>query len=154
MKRRVLEEVGEEETLFLDATAIATALLGDSIASNLFLLGVAFQRGLVPVSGAALERAVELNAVAVEFNKQAFLYGRRYAHRPEQVLALLPRREAVEQPTTLDALIDDRAARLVEYQDEAYAGAIAARSNGCATWTRARRRRIRRPPWRRKRCTS
>jgi indolepyruvate ferredoxin oxidoreductase len=70
-----------------------TALLGDSIASNLFLLGVAFQRGLVPVSGAALERAVELNAVAVDFNKQAFLYGRRYAHRPEQVLALLPRRE-------------------------------------------------------------
>jgi indolepyruvate ferredoxin oxidoreductase len=121
MKRRVLEEVGEEETLFLDATAIATALLGDSIASNLFLLGVAFQRGLVPVSGAALERAVELNAVAVDFNKQAFLYGRRYAHRPEQVLALLPRRETVEQPTTLDALIDDRAARLVEYQDEAYA---------------------------------
>jgi indolepyruvate ferredoxin oxidoreductase len=99
----------------------------------------------VPVSGAALERAIELNAVAVDFNKQAFLYGRRYAHRPEQVLALLPRREAVEQPTTLDALIDDRAARLVEYQDEAYAGAIAARSNGCATWTRARRRRIRRP---------
>jgi hypothetical protein len=60
--------------------------------------------------------------VAVDFNKQAFLYGRRYAHRPEQVLALLPeRREAVPGSTTLDALIDDRAARLVEYQDEAYA---------------------------------
>lgn len=120
MKKRVLEQVGDEDCFFLDASHIATTLLGDSIASNLFLLGVAWQRGLVPVSAAALERAIELNEVAVEFNKKAFLYGRRYAHRPEQVLALFPERQRLAQLST-DTLIEDRAQRLEEYQDEAYA---------------------------------
>ncbi|MDP5052850.1 MAG: indolepyruvate ferredoxin oxidoreductase family protein, partial [Congregibacter sp.] len=120
MKQRVLEEVGDSDCHFLDSSRIATTLMGDSIASNLFLLGYAWQRGLVPVSAAALERAIELNAVAVDFNKQAFLYGRRYANRPEQVLALLPESVAIAQLTT-PALIDDRAARLLEYQDAAYA---------------------------------
>lgn len=120
MKQRVLEEVGDTDCHFLDSSRIATTLLGDSIASNLFLLGYAWQRGLVPVSAAALERAIELNGVAVDFNKQAFLYGRRYANRPEQVLALLPESVAIAQLKT-DALIEDRAARLVDYQDESYA---------------------------------
>ncbi|MDP5070514.1 MAG: indolepyruvate ferredoxin oxidoreductase family protein, partial [Congregibacter sp.] len=120
MKQRVLEEVGDSDCHFLDSSRIATTLMGDSIASNLFLLGYAWQRGLVPVSATALERAIELNAVAVDFNKQAFLYGRRYANRPEQVLALLPESVAIAQLTT-PALIDDRAARLLEYQDAAYA---------------------------------
>ncbi|MEM1403297.1 MAG: indolepyruvate ferredoxin oxidoreductase family protein [Pseudomonadota bacterium] len=120
MKQRVRSEVGDEDCHFLDSTRIATALLGDSIASNLFLLGVAWQRGLVPVSAAALEAAIELNGVAVDFNKQAFLYGRRYANRPEQVLALLPE---YQKPAdlALEELIADRARRLTEYQDEAYA---------------------------------
>jgi indolepyruvate ferredoxin oxidoreductase len=121
MKQHVLEEVGDADCHFLDSSSIATALLGDSIASNLFLLGVAWQRGLVPVSAEALDRAIELNAVAVEFNKQAFLYGRRYANRPEQVLALLPERKGLPS-FTVDELIDDRAVRLADYQDEAYAG--------------------------------
>jgi indolepyruvate ferredoxin oxidoreductase len=120
MKARVLEEVGDSDCHFLDSSYIAGQLLGDTIASNLFLLGVAWQRGLVPVSAQALERAIELNAVAVDFNKRAFLLGRRYAHRPEQVLALLPERATVPTLTTA-ALIDDRAARLSEYQDDAYA---------------------------------
>ncbi len=120
MKRYVLDEVGDADCHFLDSSRIATALLGDSIASNLFLLGVAWQRGLVPVSAEALDRAIELNAVAVDFNKQAFLYGRRYANRPEQVLALLPEQKPVTA-LALDELIADRASRLTDYQDEAYA---------------------------------
>ena len=119
MKRRILDEVGDEDCLFLDSSRIATALLGDSIASNLFLLGVAWQQGLVPVSSAALEQAIELNGVAVEFNKKAFLYGRRYANRPEQVLALIP--EQSPAPSwDLDALVEDRVQRLGDYQDAAY----------------------------------
>jgi indolepyruvate ferredoxin oxidoreductase len=121
MKQRVLEEVGEDDCHFLDASRVATALLGDSIASNLFLLGFAWQRGLVPVSAEALERAIELNAVAVDFNKQAFLYGRRYAHQPERVLALLPEKRQLALPANLDALVKDRAARLADYQDDGYA---------------------------------
>jgi indolepyruvate ferredoxin oxidoreductase len=120
MKARVSDEVGAEDCFFLDASRIATALLGDSIAGNLFMLGVAWQRGLVPVSAAALERAIELNAVAVDFNKKAFLYGRRFANRPDQVLALIPERERLPLLST-DELIADRAERLTEYQDAAYA---------------------------------
>ena len=120
MRERVRAQVGGDDCHFLDSTRIASALLGDSIASNLFLLGYAWQRGLVPVSAAALERAIELNAVAVAFNKRAFLYGRRCAHNPRQVLALLPRARRLPSLST-DALIEDRARRLLEYQDEAYA---------------------------------
>ncbi|WP_439102508.1 indolepyruvate ferredoxin oxidoreductase family protein [Congregibacter sp.] len=120
MKQRVLEEVGDSDCHFLDSSRIATTLMGDTIAGNLFLLGYAWQRGLVPVSSASLERAIELNGVAVDFNKQAFLYGRRYANRPDQVLALLPEAKTVATLSTAE-LIEDRAARLVDYQDERYA---------------------------------
>ena len=126
MKRRILDEVGDDGCHFLDSSRIATALLGDSIASNLFLLGVAWQQGLVPVSASALEQAIELNGVAVDFNKRAFLYGRRYAHRPEQVLALIPERPAAPE-WNLDALVKDRRERLTQYQNAAYAERYQAR---------------------------
>ena len=64
---------------------LATGLLGDSIATNLFMLGFAYQRGLVPVSAEAIERAIELNGVAVEFNRRAFRWGRRAAVDPALV---------------------------------------------------------------------
>ena len=70
---------------FLNATELATGLLGDSIAGNLFMLGFAYQRGLVPLSGEAIERAIALNGVAVEFNHAAFRWGRRAAIDPEFV---------------------------------------------------------------------
>src|SRR5205814_10548915 len=64
---------------FLDGARPATGLLGDSIASNLFILAYAYQRGLVPVSAAAIEQAITLNAVEVKFNLDAFCWGRRAA---------------------------------------------------------------------------
>jgi indolepyruvate ferredoxin oxidoreductase len=68
--------LGGAEPLLLDATQLATALLGDAIATNLFMLGYAWQRGLVPVSFAALMRAIELNGAAVAMNQRAFAWGR------------------------------------------------------------------------------
>ncbi|MBK6333895.1 MAG: indolepyruvate ferredoxin oxidoreductase family protein [Thermomonas sp.] len=62
--------------LQIDATRIATALMGDAIAANLFMLGYAWQQGLVPISFDALMRAIELNGAAVEMNKTAFAWGR------------------------------------------------------------------------------
>ncbi|MBI3993227.1 MAG: indolepyruvate ferredoxin oxidoreductase family protein, partial [Candidatus Lambdaproteobacteria bacterium] len=72
--------IGKDAADFVDATRLATALLGDSIATNPFMLGFAWQRGLVPLAEASILRAIELNAVAVEANKQAFRWGRRAAH--------------------------------------------------------------------------
>ncbi|GAB1406651.1 indolepyruvate ferredoxin oxidoreductase family protein [Thermomonas brevis] len=64
------------QPLQIDATHIATALMGDAIAANLFMLGYAWQQGLVPISLDALMRAIELNGAAVEMNKTAFAWGR------------------------------------------------------------------------------
>ncbi|HEY4556446.1 MAG TPA: DUF6537 domain-containing protein, partial [Lysobacter sp.] len=74
-----------ERLAVVDATQLATALLGDAIATNLFILGYAWQRGLVPLSFGALMRAVELNGAAIEMNKTAFAWGRLAAVDPVAV---------------------------------------------------------------------
>src|SRR5690606_481339 len=71
--------------LQIDATRVATALMGDAIATNLFMLGYAWLRGLVPLSFEALMRAVELNGAAVDMNKTAFAWGRLAAIDPDAV---------------------------------------------------------------------
>ncbi len=75
---------GESPEL-VDATDLATRLLGDSIASNLFMLGYAWQKGWVPLSHAALMRAIELNGVAIPMNQAAFNWGRLAAVDMAQV---------------------------------------------------------------------
>ena len=63
--------------------------MGDPIASNMFMLGAAWQRGLVPIRREAIERAIELNGVAIDANKQAFEWGRRAGHDPMSVETLV-----------------------------------------------------------------
>ena len=121
MRKKASAEVGQQLE-FVHASEIALALTGDAIGTNLFLLGYAWQRGWVPVTQEALERAIELNAVAVEFNKNAFLLGRRFAHQPKLVESLLPKVASdTDTDLTLDALLDDRFQRLVAYQSAGYA---------------------------------
>ena len=122
MQASIVEAIGRDPCDFLDAEALATALLGDTIATNLFLLGFAWQKGMVPVSFEALQQAIELNGVAVEMNRKAFLWGRRAAvDLPAVAASAAP---ASAQPTrskSLDEVIERRIAFLTEYQDEAYA---------------------------------
>ena len=125
LRARIEEATGPGATEFVDATRLATALLGDSIASNLFMLGYAWQKGLVPLSGEAIDRAIELNGVAIEFNRKAFLWGRRAAHdRAEVERAAAPKDEAAGAEglsQTVDEAIARRVAFLTQYQDAAYA---------------------------------
>ncbi len=122
MRRAIAEATGEGKDRFVDATRIATALLGDSIAANLFLVGFAWQRGLVPLTSEAIERAIELNGVAVDFNKQAFLWGRRAAHDLAAVDRIaFPRPPQDRVPDDLETLIAHRKKFLSEYQDASYA---------------------------------
>ena len=79
LKQSIIAEIDPEHGHFVDATRIATALLGDAIFANFFLLGLAYQQGLVPLVAASIEEAITLNGVAVDKNIQAFLWGRRYA---------------------------------------------------------------------------
>jgi len=107
---------------FLDAQHIATRLMGDAIATNLFLLGYAWQKGMVPVSHEALMSAIELNATAVPMNKQAFLWGRRAACDLPAVERLAqPAPVAPPKAKTLEETIATRVAFLTAYQDAAYA---------------------------------
>ncbi len=131
LQRSIAAAVGEVGTEFVEATRLATALLGDSIAANLFMLGYAYQRGLVPVSAEAIEQAIELNGVAVGFNHAAFRWGRRAAVDPATVEARAMPKTALPdshvRSETLDAAIARRIAFLTEYQDRAYAERYAAR---------------------------
>jgi indolepyruvate ferredoxin oxidoreductase len=129
LQRSIADAAGSDNTEFLDATGLATGLLGDSIASNLFMLGYAYQRGLVPVSAEAIERAIALNGVAVEFNQSAFRWGRRAAVDPELVEARATPAAAIPEShrlsESLDQVIERRIAFLTEYQDATYAGRYA-----------------------------
>ena len=121
---RIRAAAGGANVQLLDATRIATRLLGDAIASNLFLLGFAYQRGLVPVSGVAIERAIELNGVAVEMNREAFRWGRRAGRDLGAVEGLAATGdEGLEPPApkTLDEFVERRVADLTEWQNAAWA---------------------------------
>nr|WP_288466441.1 indolepyruvate ferredoxin oxidoreductase family protein [uncultured Pseudomonas sp.] len=122
MRQALIDAVGAEKTWFVDAASLATRLLGDSIATNLFMLGYAYQKGLVPISAQAIDKAIELNNVAVEFNQQAFLWGRRAAYDAAAIERLVrPQGDESKRCSTLDEVIEDRVARLTAYQNARYA---------------------------------
>ena len=131
LRRSIAAAVGQGGAEFVEATRLATGLLGDSIATNLFMLGYAYQGGLVPVSAAAIERAIELNGVAIAFNRAAFAWGRRAAVNPAAVEArALPQAAQPEShrlSETLDEIISRRVEFLTGYQNAAYAERYAAR---------------------------
>jgi len=108
--------IGDEALQVLDATMIATDILGDAIYANVLMLGAAWQAGLVPLSEDALKRAIELNGAGVEGNKAAFDLGRWAVADPGAVAGLM-RSDVVDLPETLDEVIAHRAERLRAYQN-------------------------------------
>ncbi|MCX8101556.1 MAG: indolepyruvate ferredoxin oxidoreductase family protein [Geminicoccaceae bacterium] len=125
MLERIEDAVGPGAVELVEAGRLALRLLGDSIATNMLLLGFAFQRGLVPVSAAAIDRAIELNGAAVAMNRRAFALGRLAAHDPRAVEALagpaVGPSDAHRLSTSLEELVTRRVAHLEAYQDRAWA---------------------------------
>jgi indolepyruvate ferredoxin oxidoreductase len=136
--RKIVEAVtvalGGGKPEMIEATEIATALCGDSVAANVFMLGYAWQKGWVPLALESLLRAVELNAAAVEMNKAAFNWGRLAAHDPgraRDAAGLVPASAAKASNAAplddhaLSTSLDDQIARRVKflsgYQNAAYA---------------------------------
>jgi indolepyruvate ferredoxin oxidoreductase len=117
---------GHERVETLDAQALAEAWLGDSILSNMLTVGYAWQRGLLPVGLAALQRAIELNGVAVETNKLAFSLGRLEAANPQALRDLLRWAPEAREPETLQGLVAAGVAHLAAYQNAACAQRYAA----------------------------
>jgi indolepyruvate ferredoxin oxidoreductase len=128
MRHNVVDAVGEDCVDFVDAGRIATALLGDSIAANMFMLGYAYQLGLIPLSSESIEAAIELNGAALQMNKNAFLWGRRaVVDLPAVERLLAAGRSAADQgvsPRPAESLAERIAVRekfLTDYQNAAYA---------------------------------
>jgi indolepyruvate ferredoxin oxidoreductase len=133
---RAIREAAGERVDFLNVTELALALLGDSIAANMFMLGYAWQKGLLPLSEAALLRAIELNGEAVAMNHSAFAWGRRAAHDLPSVTtvvsSLRERNPARDVSHSLEEAIDRRVAFLTDYQNAAYAARYRARVDAVA----------------------
>jgi indolepyruvate ferredoxin oxidoreductase len=122
MQGALRDAIGDKNLDIIDATGIASALMGDSIATNAFMLGFAFQKGAIPLSLEAILRAIEINGAAIEMNKQAFTWGRLAAHDIARVRSVIQfRTRAATTTRTLDESIAYRAKFLAEYQDQSYA---------------------------------
>ncbi|MDG1231277.1 MAG: indolepyruvate ferredoxin oxidoreductase family protein [Pseudomonadales bacterium] len=123
VEARLLDGLGNSHATFLDASDLATKLLGDSIGSNLFLVGYAWQLGLIPITREAIFKAIELNGVKIDWNKEAFSWGRKAADNLEAVQSIADRnkREKRTVPHELEAMIEFYAQELTAYQDAAYA---------------------------------
>jgi len=113
----------KDRNLFLDASRLAEGLFASHMAVNIFLLGAAWQGGLVPISEAAIEEAIRLNKVDAERNVQAFLWGRKYYYDAQAVESLIAPSAA---PADGRSLAERRTADLTRYQNAAYAARYAA----------------------------
>ena len=107
---------------FLDFTKAAEGLLGDSIATNMMMMGYAYQQGLLPLQVASIEQAIELNGVSIKMNMLAFQLGRLAAADPERLAAMLKGTDGVtaqktQDEMTLDEIVAHRSAMLTDYQN-------------------------------------
>ncbi len=115
------EACGDGGVHIVDATSLATALMGDAVYTNMFLLGIAVQLGRIPVRLPALERAITLNGRAVDANQRALSWGRLWAHDREAVeqaaRPLLRDGQVDGLATTLDGIVEKRVTELTAYQN-------------------------------------
>jgi len=118
----VLETALRKDSSFFDFTKPAETLLGDSIATNMMMMGYAYQKGLLPLSAASIEQAIEINGVAIKMNTQAFQLGRLAAADPARLAAMMKGQDETVAPKTLDEMTLDeviahRSAYLTGYQN-------------------------------------
>ncbi|HZP71276.1 MAG TPA: indolepyruvate ferredoxin oxidoreductase family protein [Pseudolabrys sp.] len=126
LRRAIMTHAGRDRSHFVDAGRLATALLGNSIGANMFMLGYAYQLGALPLSADAIERAIEMNGEAVPMNIAAFRYGRRAAADPKALETLIEprpqeRNDSLRLSQSFAETVDRRAEFLTAYQDANYA---------------------------------
>jgi len=119
----VLESALRKESVFFDFTKPAELLLGDSIATNIMMLGYAYQKGLLPLSAEAIEKAIEVNGVSIKMNTEAFRLGRLAAVDPARLETMMKGQDVVAAPKSLEAMsldeiIAHRSQLLTEYQNK------------------------------------
>ena len=129
LRDELARRTGGSRNVYVDASQIVTALLGNAVTANVFLVGVAYQAGFIPLPGEAIERAIELNGTAVDANLAAFRWGRRWIIDRGRVEAAAGASIAYDLPPFPIKKIDDpalrqfterRAADLAGYQNSSY----------------------------------
>ena len=125
MKLAIKARVNEGNSVFHDFSQLAAKLLGDAIYANAILLGVAWQKGSIPLSKASIQQAIKLNGAGVEGTLMAFELGRWVAHDADAVYAMIA--PVAKQEQTLGDIIAKRIAFLAGYQNHAYAEKYKAR---------------------------
>jgi indolepyruvate ferredoxin oxidoreductase len=119
----VLETELRKDSAFFDFTKPAEALLGDSIATNIMMMGFAYQRGLLPLSAESIQQAIEVNGVSIKMNTQAFQLGRLAAADPARLAAMMKGQDDDAAPVksldamSLDEIITHRMSLLTDYQN-------------------------------------
>jgi indolepyruvate ferredoxin oxidoreductase len=118
----VLETALRKDSSFFDFTKPAEILLGDSIATNMMMMGYAYQKGLLPLEAKSILQAIEVNGVAIKMNTQAFQLGRLAAADPARIVAMMKGQDDTVAPKTLEAMsldeiIAHRSALLTDYQN-------------------------------------
>ena len=118
-----LKEIASPELMHIvNATKFATSLMGNSIAANLFLVGYAIQKGLFPISLSAIERAIELNGVSIDMNKESIYWGRLAAVDIKKLETITSAdNKSIDYSESLSSMIDDRYNFLISYQNIKYA---------------------------------
>jgi len=124
--RAAIDQATAGNATFLDASQLATRLMGDSIATNLFLLGYAYQQGRIPLSAEAIHRAIELNGVAIQQNRDSFQWGRLAVTHPERVREMAGIEDEAPRTPTLEDVLAHRSTFLTAYQGPALATRYAA----------------------------
>ena len=118
---KVMPRADQERVMSIDATRIAQIMLGNAVGANLFLVGYAWQKALIPLDAAHIDRAIELNGTEIAMNKRAFGLGRIAAARPDLVALWLRGHEEAHIPDTLGDLLADRMPRLRDWGGDRWA---------------------------------
>ncbi len=121
LESRLRDVLDDTDLLLTDTHALARQLFGDAIFANMLALGMAVQKGWVPVPAEALEEAIRLNGRAVDANIAAVRWGRALVADPSRMQAILPAAKAPEE--TLESIIAEGRTLLAAWQDEAAAAA-------------------------------
>jgi len=126
LKRAIVADAGPDNAHFINAGGIAAALFGQSIGANMFMVGYAYQLGAIPLSAAAIEKAIELNGEAVAMNRAAFHWGRRAVVDRAAVEKLAKPATAIASDArrlseSFEETVERRVQFLTAYQNAAYA---------------------------------
>ena len=121
MLEKVRPRADADRIMQLDATRVASVMLGNAIGTNLLLVGYAWQMGLIPLGLDSIMQAIALNGTEVAMNKRAFGLGRIAAARPAMVGEWLRGHELAAIPDTLGDLLADRMPRLTAWGGQGWA---------------------------------